>query len=95
MAPPWVDGCEVSGSASGPGEGLRGGGVAVLGHPWLDQDPPVRDSPLETGPHRYASNLFSSRFAGRPTHLSCAGRSDEAPLTRNATKHKEVHAVAC
>ncbi len=76
-----------------PGRGSRGGGggVAVLGHPWSDQDPPVRDSPLETGPHRHASNLFSSRFAGRPTQLRPAGHTDEAPWpgcheTRGSTR---------
>ena len=78
--------------ASTPRKGLRGGGggVAVLGHPWLDQDPPVRDSPLETGPHRHASNLFSSRFAGRPTQLRPAGHTDEAPRNQAVAKPRNT-----
>ena len=78
-----------------PCSGLRGGGgVAVLEHPWLDQDPPVRDSPLETGPHRHASNLSSSRFAGRPTQADALPAIPTRPPGRGATKHEEVHAGA-
>ena len=63
-----------------------------MGHPWLDQDPPVRDSPLETGPHRHASNLFSSRFAGRPTQATPCRPYRRGPLAevpRNTRKYTQ------